>query len=689
MARRKSKKLTDDEINSTVGRLLQDAENFAEEQLDTDRAQLTNYYMGRPFGNEEPGRSKIVLPEVRNVVQAILPSLLRIFMGPEKVVEYKPREAEDVDGSKQATDYVNYIVMDDNDGFSILHSVFKDGLVRRLGIVKWWWEEEERSYGTTLSGLSEDQLLLLQEDNDVEMGELEMDPNTGRYDVEVEYVRAGIAKLAAVPPEEFLFNRNARDRDEAAIVAHKRTMPLADAIRLLDGVATPEEIEEAARVTNEDVDDSELTQARRFDEGYSHTEEGEDRVLICESYPYLDLKGDGSLMLYRVWTAGDTFQVLGKPEAVSHRPFALFAPDPEPHTLIGLCPADNVADIQEIKSAVMRRTLDSLNLAIHQRTEIVEGAVNLDDALNTEMGGLVRVRAPGMMREVRHSFIGGDALSVMQYLDEEKQNRTGISKAAAGLDADALQSSTKAAVAATLTAAQQHIELIARVFAETGLKQMFKGLLMLICENQNKERIVRLRNEFVPMDPRSWDSGMDVRVNLALGAGTTEEKVAVLNGILGKQEQVFGMLGPSNPLVKLSQYRNTLGRTVELAGFPDAAEFFQEIDPAQEKQMEEAAAQGGGEAEQPDPQAAAYVQAEQMKVQQKQEEAQINAQLKMQELELQRREMDMKDDRERDKAATDATIQLRKLELEHDAKLELARLNADAARLREGALGGE
>jgi len=683
----KRKKLTEDEVQSLVGRLLQEARTFTEEELDGDRALLTNYYFGRPFGNEEDGRSKIVVPEVRNVVQAILPSLMRVFLGPEQVNEFKPRGPEDVEGAKQATDYINFVFMDDNPGAMLLHAAFKDSLVRRLGIMKWWWETEEREGHALLTHLTEDQLLLLQNDShvDVEIVAGSMDPELGVpvYDVEVEYRRTGILRVTTIPPEEFLFNRSARDRDEAALVAHSRYMPVEDAIALLADVADEETVRDAASSGESGAGtnlDTESAAARRFDRGFTFPEEEVDRVLVTEAFPYLDL-GDGRARLYRVWALGDAYEVLDEPQPISHRPFALFCPDPEPHTLIGLCPADYVKDIQEIKSAVMRGTLDSLNLAIHQRTEVVEGQVNLNDAMNTEMGALVRVRAPGMMREIRHSFIGPDALAVMQYLDEDKENRTGISKAAAGLDADALQSSTKAAVAATLSAAQQHIELIARLFAEGGMKQLFKGLLMTVCENQNQARIIRLRNQFVEMDPRSWDANMDVRCNLALGAGTTEEKIQALFHIKSDQDQIMQTLGPTNPLVKLSQLRNTRARMVELIGFPDAAEFYQEIDPEQEKQMEQAAAQASSQ-QQPDPQAAAYVQAEYAKVQQRAQQAAIEAQLKQHELTLREQEMRMKDDLERDKIAAEQTLAMHKMELEHQAKLDAAQMTADMERFR-------
>ncbi|MHC4503552.1 MAG: portal protein [Planctomycetota bacterium] len=682
---RKKQKPTDDEVQGIVSRLLEDATNFAKEQLDEDRSRATDYYMGRPFGNEEDGRSKIVVPEVRNVVQAMLPSLMRVFMGPEQVNEYKPRSAEDVPMAKQATDYVNYVFMDDNPGFSILHSAFKDALVRRLGIVKWWWEEESIEYAVTLTGLSEEQLQLLDADSAVELEVISVEAETGLVEAKVSYIQEGRVRCASVPPEELLFNRTARNRDQAIMMAHRRYMPVSDAVAM--GLGDEDELMTVARQRSSFADESqfELSQVRRFDRGHSVPDDEADAsqryILVCEAYPYLDLDGHGVSQLYRVHTVGEGYEIIGEPEAVSHRPFALFCPDPEPHTLVGLSAADYVMDIQEIKTAVQRGILDSLNQSIHNRTEVVEGMVNLADALNTEMGAIVRTRAPGMLREIRHSFVGGEALAVMQYLDEDKENRTGISKAAAGLDADALQSSTKAAVAATLSAAQQKIEMVARVFAETGMKQLFQGLLMTITEHQERSRVVRLLNQYVEVDPRSWDASMDVKCNLALGAGTTEEKLSALLQILSKQEQYFQMLGPANPLVKMSQIRHTLGRMIEMIGFPDAAAFFAEIDPEQEKRMEEAAAQAGGGQEQ-DPQQAAYVMGEQIKAQARLQEQQMESALKERELALKREEIQLTDDRERDKAATAAAVQLQGFQMQYDAKVNEAQLKADTDRMR-------
>jgi hypothetical protein len=217
----------------------------------------------------------------------------------------------------------------------------------------------------------------------------------------------------------------------------------------------------------------------------------------------------------------------------------------------------------------MRDTLDSLGHAIFPRMGIVEGQVNIDDVLNTDIGQPIRMRAPGMVQPFAVPFVGKEAFPVLGYLDEAKENRTGVSKASAGLNADALQSSTKAAVSATMSGAQGRIELICRHFAEGGMKQLFRLVNNLIVKHQDAQDIFRLNNEFVPVDPRYWDSDKDIIVNVAISKSSDEEKIAILQALSQKQEQILSQLGPNNPLVSLQQYSNTISKIVEMAGFKD------------------------------------------------------------------------------------------------------------------------
>jgi len=375
------------------------------------------------------------------------------------------------------------------------------------------------------------------------------------------------------------------------------------------------------------------------------------------------MDGDGIAELCRVCVAGTANKILHY-EPCDFIPFVDFCPDPEPHTFFGMSIADVTMDIQLIKSNILRNTLDSLAQSIHPRTGVVEGQVNLEDVMNTEVGGIIRMRAPGMVQPFTMPFVGQQAFPMLQYMDELRENRTGISKAAAGLDANALQSSTRAAVAATITAAAQHIELICRIFAETGMKGLFKKSLQLITKNQDAPRMVRLRNTFVPIDPRVWDANMDVVVNVALGTGSNEEKMAFLGQVAAKQEMLMQM---GAPLVDMQGYYNTLAQMMALAGYKDPTVFFK--DPAMMPP--------------PPPPAPPQPTPEEMLSQVQMEAIRADIQKKAAELELQREEMLRKDDRERDKLDADMMIKAAEIEAKYGAQVNTANIEALMQRDRE------
>jgi len=320
---------------------------------------------------------------------------------------------------------------------------------------------------------------------------------------------------------------------------------------------------------------------------------------------------------------------------------------------------DITRDLQEIKSEILRNTLDSLAQSIHPRTAVVEGQVNIDDVLNNETGAIIRMRAPGMVQPLTTPFVGQAAFPMMEYMDQIKEDRTGMSKAAMGLNADALQSSTKAAVNATISASQGRIELTARILAE-GMKKLFKGILFLVTTHQDKERMVRLRNEWVAIDPRHWNAGMDASINIGLGNGDTNERLQALMMIMAKQEQILQQLGPQNPLVTPQQFSNTLRKIVELSGFKDASSFFQDIPadyvppapPAPKPSPEEILAQ---------------VQAESIKA---------DIQKKAADLELERQQMIMDDDLKRDQMAQDLYLKKYEIELKYNSQISTAEINA-------------
>jgi len=567
-----AKPMDDAELESIISQDLVDAVSYVDSDLSPTRAKGTEYYRGDLFGNEVEGNSKVVAMEVRDTVSAMLPSLMRVFFNSENVVEFTPRGPEDVKMAQQATDYANYIFQNDNAGFLTTYAIFKDALVRKCGIAKFWWEDEERVRIEEYTGLDEQTLQMLMQEPGAEVqivvsypdpnvDEMQMatvDPMTGQpmvmpapmlHDVQVKRItKDGRIKIMAVPPEELLLDRRARSFDDATIIAHRQMATMADLIAM---GYDQDEIEENLSTTDLDSNDEYL--ARQPLSTTFGTNDAANpmmrRVLYVEAYSRVDYDGDGIAELRKVCCMGAGYKVVRNLPA-SYIPFADFPCDPEPHTspLEAMSIFDITRDLQEIKSEILRNTLDSLAQSIHPRTAVVEGQVNIDDVLNNETGAIIRMRAPGMVQPLTTPFVGQAAFPMMEYMDQIKEDRTGMSKAAMGLNADALQSSTKAAVNATISASQGRIELTARILAE-GMKKLFKGILFLVTTHQDKARMVRMRNEWVQIDPRAWDAGMDANINIALGNGDTNERLQALMMIMAKQEQILQQLGPQNPLV--------------------------------------------------------------------------------------------------------------------------------------------
>ena len=671
--------MDDDELQGIVGKEIDDAIDFIDNWISPTRATATQYYRGEPFGDEEDGRSQVVSMDVRDTVQAIMPSLMRIFHGTDHTVEYAPQGPEDVAAAKQATEYANYIINRDNNGFLHIHAAFKDALIRKAGILKCYWDDQTRFETHDLSGLDDNALSAIMADPNVDVeivasepfGEPQIDPMTGTIvpPPMVHAVRAtytypdGRVKMEAVPPEEFLISRESKSLEDADYVAHRRIVTVSELVAMgydYDDVVS----------LGSSYDDME-TNVERYTRNKALNNEMNERndpamkkVLYVENYIRVDYDGDGIAELRKICTAGDGKKILMN-EPCAMLPFAVFCPDPEAHDFFGMSIADTVMDIQRIKSVIMRNTLDSLAMSIHPRIAVTEGMVNIEDVMNTEVGSIIRQRSAGQVQPLSMPFVGQQAFPVLQYMDEIKEARTGISKASMGLDAGALQSSTAAAVNATVSSAQQHIEMIARIFAETGMKQLYKIVLQLITTHQDQPRMIRLANQFVPIDPRAWNANMDVSINVALGRGTDTERMMMLRQIGEMQKEAMATMGAVNPLTDMQKLSNTLKAMTELAGFKDTSQFWS--DPSQ--------FQAPPQEDKPD----INEQLIQVQIQQ----IQADIQKKAAELQLGREKMFMEDDRKRDELEAELYVKAEELQAKYGTQLNVEKIRSDMAINRE------
>jgi len=612
---------------------------------------------------------------------------MRTFFGTKKIVEFVPKGPEDIQLAEQQTDYINYIIQQKNPGFQVLYDVFKDALVRKTGFVKVFWDDSVTATTHEYTNLDPQSYQALILDKNVEIVKesitnetiITFDPISQQevtqevpasYDLTIRRLKPkDQVCIESIPPEEVLISRHARDIESASYVAHRMIKSVSDLVAM---GYDQEEIEQYAGYGGSALDPEsyEEQEARNpFDNMVypDRNDAGGKDVLYVEHYLFYDYDGDGIDERVRVCTAGNGLEILNV-EQWDELPICMFCPDPEPHTAIGSCPADYLKPIQSAKSQIMRDTLDSLGHSIFPRMGIVEGQVNIDDVLNTDIGQPIRMRAPGMVQPFAVPFVGKEAFPVLGYLDEAKENRTGVSKASAGLNADALQSSTSTAVSATMSGAQGRVELICRHFAEGGLKTMFKTVNSLVIKHQNAQDVFRLNGKFIPVDPRYWDNDKDLVVNVAISKSSDEEKFQVLAQLSQKQEQIMQTLGPQNPLVSMQQYANTLTRMIEMAGFQDAQSFINTEVPPMPPQSQEPP--------KPDP-AEMLAQAEAMK-------AQVSAQKAMIDAETDRMKIIMDDDRQRDIEEAQLRVKAMELQAKYGAQINIAEINAVMERDREG-----
>ena len=674
--------IIENEIDNAIG--------YINTETVEERRDALMAYNREPYGNEVEGRSTIVTGEVAEAVDGALPQLLRVFTQSDDVVRFEPKAPGDEEKAKQATEYCNWVLMNDNPGFEVFQTWFKDALLQKAGVIKVWWNDETSVDKEKYENLSEEELTLLLADGQMEVvkqrqtqiGEVPVPPTPEQmmlaqqtnvppemtmqpvfsYNVTVKKInKKGSVKVENVPPEEFLISKKARRIADAPFVAHRR---LTTRSELISMGFKADEIDELPA-----YDDLTFTPERvaRFPNGEQpddpSLDTSMDEIETFECYIRTDYDEDGIAELRRVFYAGGT--ILENEEA-DFIPFCSICPIPMPHKFFGHSLADRVVDIQKIKTTITRQMLDNLYLSNNARMAVVDGQVNLDDMLTVTPGGIVRVKNNAAITPLTVPLVAGQAFPMLAYMDEIQQKRTGVTQASQGLDPNILQNTTATAVAMVQNAGAAKVELIARIFAETGVKDLFKSILHLVCKYQDKERIVRMRGKFVAIDPREWSNEYDLTVNVGLGTGNREQQMAMVAAILQKQEQIMSQMGIANPLVSPSQYRNTLGRFIESAGFKDTSEFFREITPEMEQQMMQPQQQ------QPDPATAALMQQAQAQMQITQAKAQADIQLNQAkaqaDIQLQREKAAADIQLAREKAA--AQMELKSAEFQAEAQLK-------------------
>lgn len=594
--------LTNEQILAAIDAAESAAFGPKSSEIATDRADALDRYMGKPYGDEQAGRSQVVSRDISDVVEGVTANVLKPFVGGDKVVMFNPRGPEDEPAAQQETDYVNFVVMERNNGFVVLNSAIKDALLLRNGYLKCGWAKRDDVNIERYQGLSDEELALLLQDEEIEIvghqdypdpfgqGAQMMAPQQAPqqmpmlHDVTVhrkyptEYV-----EVMPAPPDEILVSSRSTEPSvqHADFVQHACHKTLSELRELgydvdddiSDSEDSSESIEDYARnlfsSESDQWSDPTANMARRL-------------VKYKETWMRLDVDGDGIAELRRICTVGKNIlrykkgaDYKGGEEANEEAdliPIACFTPVLMPHRHLGVSIYDLVKDIAQIKTAMLRSHLDNRYLQNNAEKVVnVDAIENIDDFLISRPGGLKRVR--GSAAEAVMPLVvpdtGAGALQTLEYLDSIRENRTGYTKTAEGMKSSSLATETLGELQMQQSQSGIRLEMVARTIAETGLRDLFRIVHALTLKHSSRAEKIRLRNDWVDVNPREWVRRTDLSISVGLGSTTGPQQMQNLMMIGQAQQNAMplGIVTPENVF-------NTLSKLATAAGFKNPVEFF-------------------------------------------------------------------------------------------------------------------
>jgi hypothetical protein len=603
------KAILDANIHNSMGYLSGD--------LTSQREKALSYYLGEPFGDEVEGRSKIVSTDVADVIEWIMPSLMRTFASNEEAVRFDPMGAEDIDAAEQETDYVNHVFYKDNPGFLILYIFLKVGILQKNSYVKVFWEETNHETREAYQKITDDELLLLLQDTTnetlepVQHTEYSVTQQTEQGPVEqrlhdIVFKRTntkGQVKIINAAPENVGVAKNwySVDLKDCPFSYHKDTKTASELLEM----GIDQSIIDKLQSADEAMTGEEISRNNLKDEANKYTQTSSlDKsmrlITVYECYIKVDFDGDGIAELRKILKAGNEILIN---EEIDGNPLISFTPIILPHKHYGLSVADQIMDLQLIKSTIWRQMLDNMYLINNSRTAINKNMVNLDDLLTSRPGGIVRCDGDpnAVLAPIVTQPLSPTSYQMIEYIDRVREGRTGVSQTSMGLN-DNLLSNNKGdqTVARVMTAAEQRIELIARVAAETAIKSLFLKIHELLLKHQDKERVIRLRNKWVPVNPSEWRARSDMTVNVGLGNGERQALVQSMMAMLNTQKDVVEHGGDGILVGPQNIYRTVID-TFKYAGIKNPEVYWTDPMSQEAQQAVQLKQQSQQEAKQSDP----------------------------------------------------------------------------------------
>lgn len=676
-----------------------------EGDLSTQRAKAMDHYHGRPYGNEVAGRSAVVSRDLQEAVDWALPTIMRAFVQSGNLGEFCAVGPEDEELAQQESDYVNQVLMKDNPGFLSLHDVIKDTLLLKNGYAKHFWESKDKIEDVEYTGLTLDALSMMMQDlqgkgaqveikgqsSEVvsipEMGEVEL------FDVKLQIKRkTGKLVWMAVPTEEVRVSKKCRGSlQDSPFTEHVTKKTRSELIEMgmsrafVDDLPAYDQSEEDQQRRSRDSVEDESD-----DDGSNIGDRSMDEIEFCEAYIRVDCDEDGIAELRKVVTVGNRIPPGTEwNETIPAVPMTGFVSKRVPHRHVGESLDDELADLQEIKTTLTRQLLDNVYLT-NNSEKVVNERVNLKDFMTTTPGGIKRVKGEGAVGDAWQNIVTppifDKIMPVIDYWDKTKEIRTGI-RPGSDMDPDVLKETTKGAFLEHLNRASQKIEMITRLIAELGVKELVLQAHSILCRHQDQPRMVQLRGKWVQINPQEWQERTDLTVRVGLGTGNEEEKRQKLMMLSQLQGQLLQAAAAAPKEVYAKMY--ALFEDVANAMSFELAEKYAIAPDSEEYQ-----ALQEGKQNTPPPEvmaeqikAQAQQQIEQMKVESKAQVEQMRASMQMEtdrnrqemEAQQQRAKLAMEAERDQFKAQLDAQLEEARMRFKAETDVLIARIKAQAS----------
>ena len=587
--------ITEANLLTIIGLHLQDAQGYGMTGRDAIQANRENalaYYLGNKNGREAPGKSSVVSTDVADAIEWMMPAIMKELTSNNDVVRFDPTGADDEAQAELESDFVYEILMKDNEGFVAIHEFVKDALMQKNGIIKAYYAKKKKIVKEDYTGIVDEQLQVLLSDPAVEL--VSHTPYVVEgitfHDVRVNRTEmTGKINVSSVAPEKFCIsaNHNSIFIDEAPFYAHIEPRTLSSLVE--EGYDKDMVYAIGAECSASD-DDDQVSAYRFIMQGEEYMPDQNDfdygasqkEITVAECYLWLDIDGDGISERVKVTVAGSSnpTAVLGI-EEIDGCPFVSTTAILMSHKFFGLSIFDRLWQIQDHKTALWRNTMDNIYLQNNQRMKVLEGQVNLDDLLVSRPGGIVRVKSQAALEPIVTPPIGDAAYRMLDYLDMTRAGRVGVD-ANGDVKLDNIGDRVGSeGIRDVMDAKQELVNLIIRVVAETGMKPLCYLIRDLAVKHMDAVYDFRFKENWVKVDPKSWNRRLRSTVRVGLGSGDKTTLMAAAQQILTLQEKALA--NPQQAMVAPKQIYNALEFAAKQMGVPGISRFFMSPDSEEGK----------------------------------------------------------------------------------------------------------